>query len=415
MMLFSLLGACAGDAARDAWQSDTSLEVIPDTSDTDASDTGAGEEVPPEVPDVVVDCEGGADFPTIGAAIAASPSGTKIGLNPCTYHEDVDYLGKSLDIFGVGGSAVTFLVGSGTGAVVKANHGESIGTRLAGVTVSGGATLEYYGSGMSTDLAVMSLEDVVFTGNDVGYSVLYATGSFLEFLDVTYTGNTVDAGGGIQVMDDGAVLAQRLHIDCTDADFAIYQHNAMLLLDSDIDCGTQYGVYSAGAGAHVRRSWIRSDGIALYGVDADDTRNERVWLWNSAFIGGETAVSALFTHVKAENDVFWGGRVGLDLQYTHLESYVWGSAATGTTCGFRTDPSTTYDLGWNADLGADCGAVTHDGVTAPAGFVDAPDDFALEPTSALIDGGNPDSDRDDVDDTRNDIGLHGGPEGYGQL
>ena len=35
--------------------------------------------------------------------------------------------------------------------------------------MSGGATVGYHGSGMSTDLAVMQLEDVVFTDNDIGY------------------------------------------------------------------------------------------------------------------------------------------------------------------------------------------------------------------------------------------------------
>ncbi len=418
---FLLLASCAAGPAEsdDPKDVDTSIDVIPDTdtaTDTDTEpDTGVlGEEVPPPIPDVIVDCAGGADFLTIGDAIAASLSGTKIGLNPCTYREDVDFIGKSLDIFGIGGSAVTFIVGSGTGAVVKANHGESVGTRLAGVTVSGGATVGYHGSGMSTDLAVMQLEDVVFTGNDVGYSVLYATGSFLEFLDVTYTANTVGEGGGIQVIDNGTYLAQRLTIDCTDADFAIHQHNAMILLDSDIDCGTEYGVYNAGAGAHVRRSRIESRGTALYGGDADDTRNERVWMWNSAFVGGHTAVSTLFVYVKAENNVFWGGEVGLDLQYAHLDSYVWNSAASGATCGLRTDAFTDYDLGWNADLGTDCGAAAHDTVTGDARFVSAPDDFTLGAGSALIDLGSPDSDSDDADGSRNDIGMFGGPEGQGQ-
>ncbi|MDP2316482.1 MAG: hypothetical protein Q8P41_26535 [Pseudomonadota bacterium] len=407
------LSACAGGPGDDGKDGDvdTSVEVIPGPDD----DTGdPGEEVPARVPDVIVDCTGGADFLTIGDAIAGSRSGTKIGLNPCTYREDVDFIGKSLDIFGIEGSAVTFIEGSGSGAVVKANHGESVGTRLAGVTVSGGATAGYHGSGMSVDLAIVLVEDVVFTRNNVGYSVLYATGSFLEFLDVTYADNRVDPTGGIQVIDNGTYLAQRLTIGCTDADFAIYQHNAMILLDSDIDCGTQYGVYSAGAGAHVRRSRVESGGVGLYGGDTDDTRNERVWLWNSTFIGGDTAVSALYTHVKAENNVFWGGEIGLDLQHVHLESYVWNSAASGATCGFRTDAATTYDLGWNADLGADCGAVAHDSVTAAPGFVDAPDDFTLEATSPLIDAGEPDDDSEDVDGTRNDIGIYGGPEGQGQ-
>ena len=404
-----LILACDGKSAGDP--ADTDLEVIPSSGDTGE----LGEEVPARVPDVIVDCAGGADFLTITEAIAASQSGTKIGLNPCTYHEDVNFVGKSLNIFGIEGSARTVIDGTGTGAVVKAQHGESLGTRLAGVTVTGGATNGYYGSGMNVDLAVMMLDDVVFTGNDVGYSVLYTTGAFLEFVDVSYTGNRVEPTGGILVMNNATLLAQRLQVDCTSTDFAIYQHNAMILLDSDIACGDEYGVYSAGNGVHVRRSRIESPGIALFGGDADDTRKERVWLYNSAFIGGDTAVSTLFMNVKGENNVFWGGSVGLDLQYGNIESTMLNSAAIGSTCAIRTDSSAIVDLGWNALEGPDCSVGGHDLVTNGMGFMDAPADFALEVGSALIDQGDPDADSEDVDGTRNDIGQYGGPEGEGQL
>lgn len=402
------IGSEAAAEARAADSADDVVETVP------GNDTGVpGEEVPPEVPDVIVDCTGEGDFVTIGEAIAASGSGTKIGLRPCTYREDVDFRGKSLNIFGIEGSAATRIEGTGTGTVVKAIHGESLGTRLAGVTVTGGATRDYYGSGLSADLAVVMLEDVVFTGNDVGYSVLYSTGAFLELLDVSYEGNRVEPTGGIQVMNNGSTLAQRLSIECTGTDFAIYQHNAFILLDSDIDCGDRYGMHASAGGAHVRRSRIESAGIALYGADADDTRNERVWLYNSAFIGGEIAVSTLFMHVKAENNVFWGGAVGLDLQFGHVDSFVRNSAASGSTCPIRADGP--YDLGWNALDGPDCATAGHDAVLGAPGFADAPDEFALDAGSALIDAGDPDPDSDDADGTRNDIGPGGGPEGGGQL
>lgn len=410
--MFLLFMACqTRDSADGVDAPDTEVEALPPVGDTGV----LGEEVPPEVPDVIVDCAGGADFLTIGEAIDASPSGTKIGLNPCTYAEDVNFIGKSLNIFGIEGSAVTIIQGTGTGAVVKAQHGESLGTRLAGVTISGGATTGYYGSAMNVDLAVMQLDDVIFTGNNDGYSVIYTTGAYLEFVDVTYTSNRVNATGGIQVLNNGTLLAQRLHIDCVDTDFATYQHNAMILLDSDILCGDEYGVFSAGDGVHVRRSRIESAGIALFGGDADDSRKERVWLYNSAFIGGEAAVSTLFMDVKAENNVFWGGAVGLDAQYSDDDSYVLNSVATGSTCAFRTDSAAIIDLGWNALDGQDCSGGGHDNLTDAPGFVDAPVDFALDPASALIDRGDPDPDREDVDGTRNDIGLYGGPEGHGQL
>lgn len=415
LLLLAGCGSADDDTISDDRALDTGLEAVP--LDTAPADTGVlGYEVPPVEPDIVVDCTGAADYLTIGAAIAASLSGTKIGLNPCTYDEDIDFAGKSLNIFGIAGSADTIIRGTGTGAAVKAIHGESLGTRLAGVTVTGGATDGYYGAGMSVDRAVVMLEDVVFTGNDVGFSTWYAEGAFVEFLDVTYTDNDVDPGGGALVVDNGSFLAQRMTVDCDNTDFAIYSHASTMLLDTTIVCGTGHAVYNAGCGLHVRRSWIESDGIAVRAGDSDDTRNERVYVYNSALIGGDTALYALFMNVKAENDVFWGGRVGADLQFVNLESFIYNSYARGSDCAIQGDAYTIYEfLGWNAVEGT--GSACLDGgqgsIEGEPGFVDAPTDFTLDGTSPLIDAGDPSL--EDADGSRSDIGIHGGPEGAGQL
>lgn len=387
-----------------------SVETAP-PGDTGGPDL---EEVPPRIPDVIVDCTGGGDFVTIREAIAASPSGTKIGLRPCTYSEDVNFIGKSLDIFGIEGSARTTIHGSGYGAVVIANHGESVGTRLAGVTVTGGATEGYHGSGVAVDLAMLQFEDVVFTGNNVGYSVLFAGGAFLEFLDVAFVGNRVEPTGQITVMTNGSALAQRLTITCTDADYGMFMHNASLILDSDIDCGLVYGIYNQGNGVHLRRSRVHSVGIAVFSQDANDTRNERSYFYNSALIGGDVGVYSEFVNVHAENNIFWGGRVGIDLRYVNLESHVTSSYARGSVCGIQVAGDEVYELGWNAVADGSACASGHDTVDLSPGFVDAPDDFRLQANSPLIDAGDPDHDREDPDGSRNDIGMYGGREGWGQ-
>ncbi len=391
--------------------------VETDTVDTSAAvDTGIPdlEEAPPRVPDVIVDCGGGSDFVTIREAIAASPSGTKIGLRPCTYVGDIDFIGKSLDIFGIEGSAVTTIQGSGYGPVVLATHGESVGTRLAGVTITGGATDGYHGSGIGVDFAMVQLEDVVFTRNDVGLSVLYASGAFIELLDVSFDDNEVDPTGGITVMTNGSALAQRMTIDCADADYGMFMHNASLLLDSDVDCGRTYGIYNQGNGVHLRRSRVQSDGIAVFSEDRDDTRNERSFFYNSAMIGGDVAVLSAYTNVHAENNVFWGGRVGLDLRYVNAQSYVTNSYAWGSECGIQVPYGEVYELGWNAVADGSACASGHDTVDLAPGFVGAPDDFTLQANSPLIDAGDPDPDRRDPDGSRNDIGIYGGREGRGQ-
>jgi hypothetical protein len=427
-----LLAACGGpvvtlpddvpvghDSAADP--GDSAEVVPPDTSETDdpvetaeTAETGDTEPIPEE-PDVLVNCAGGGDFTTIAAAIAASPSGTKIGLAPCTYTENVDFLGKSLDIFGVDGSAATLIQGTGVGSVVRVVHGESVGTRLAGVTISGGGQpSDYYGSGLRVDQALLSLDDVVFTANNQGYAVLYGSGASMELRDVTFTDNRVANGGMIAILDNGSLLAERISMDCTGADYGLYEHNSSIVLDSEISCGRTAAVYVASGELHLRRSRVEGTSYAVYGEDNADTRNERMWLHNSALIGGDTAVYALYMHVKARNDVFIGDRTGLDIEYGHAESYVHDSAAVASACGIRTDGA-AYDLGWNAVpvSTARCHGDGYSTVEADPQFVDSPDDLHLASGSPLRDAGDPDGDRQDVDGSRNDIGIYGGPEGHG--
>lgn len=405
--MIALWLAC-NDGPGDTW---------PETAESGEDDTELPgreeEELPPE-PDVVVDCNGGGDFTTINAAIAGSVSGTHIGLKPCTYREDINFLGKSLDIFGIEGSGKTTIQGNGGGAAVRVVHGETVGTRLAGVTISGGRTTGYAGAGLYVDLATIALDDVVFSGNLGGDSVVYANGAWIEMTDVAFHDNKLDAGGQVVIFTNGSAVLQRVTMTCGASDkTGIYQHNALLLLDSDIRCGTDFGIYNQGNGTHVRRSRVESDGIAFRGGDSDDTRNERVWLYNSAFIGGDTAAYTLYMDVEVENSVFWGGRIGLELLYANPEAFVYNSAFEGSECGLKTVE--TYDVGWNAiDRGGDCGDQGHDVVDADFGFVDPPADFKLAPGSPLIDAGNPDEEYADQDDSRNDIGIYGGREGEGQ-
>lgn len=398
--------------------SDTTPDDTEDTQDTQDSDVVVEipEYVAPErVPDVVVDCAGGGDYLTITEAIAGSVSGMKIGLRPCTYNEDINFNGKSLDIFGIEGSAATQVVGTGTTATVLAIRGESVGTRLAGVTVSGGRMTDSYGSGLYVYSAMLQLEDVVLTGALDGYSVVYGQAAFLEMVDVTIKENTITAGGYALVVDNGSIVAQRFNLACEGIDYGFYQHNSLILLDSDLRCGDAYGVIVSGGELHMRRSTVVSPGMGIYGEDNDDTRNERLWLQNNVIVGEDAgAVYSAYMHVKAENNVFWGGRSAFEMQYAHIESYLYNNIAVGSRCGLKTD-GYAYAMGWNAIQGTveACNVDAYSSVLVDPAFVEAPEDFHLSPGSPAIDAGNPDKSEEDVDGTRNDLGAYGGPEGEG--
>lgn len=409
---------------------DSPLDSLPTISDSDSTEdshseshsdsTHSGESgesgdsgdppEPPPVPDVVVDCNGGADFTTITAAIQASVSGTKIGLNPCTYNEDVNFIGKSLEVFGIDGSATTIIDGLGAGPVITAIRGESVGTRLAGVTVTGGGG--NYGAGIWMNGTVMELEDVIFTGNGRTYAVLYGEGISVTLIDTVFTGNRMQSGGYVTYIDNGNMLGERLTVDCDGADIGIYEHNATLLLDSTVNCeSATYAIYVDSAEVAVRRSTIKGGSYGLYGADSADTRNERMWVFNSVVTGGNTAAYASYLHFKADNSVFYGGDRGVRLSDCHVESYIYDSVLIGDECALKADRY-PYALGWNAiGDGELCNAEGFSTITGDPKFVDAPNDFHLKGGSPLVDAGDPDADHDDVDGSRNDVGAYGGPGG----
>lgn len=362
---------------------------------------------PPDVslePDVVVDCNGNADFTTIADAIAASPSGTRIGLSPCTYAEDVDFGAKTLVLFGLDGSAATILDGTGDGSVVRAAHGQSFGTTLAGVTITGGSG---DGAAVSLEGGFLSMSDVVLTDNRGG-SVIAVDGGMLDATDVAIHDNSpYDA---VIYADNASVMLQRATIACDGAPYGVLNHAPVILLDTTISCGDGMGVYAAANDIHVRRSRIESTSYAIYGADAPDTRNERLWLYNSALVGGDTAVFAQYLHVKVENSVIWGDRVGLQLDQCHVESKVRDSVLVGEECGLKGD-GFAYDVAWDA-VATTCDAEGADLVTADPAFVDPPTDLHPAATSPLVDGGDPE--KEDYDGSRRDIGVYGGPGGDGE-
>jgi hypothetical protein len=402
-----------GDTGRDPAgvdSGDTAERIEGDTSE----DTGKGGDTPDEPePTVVVDCNGGADYSTITEAIAASHSGDRIGLRACTYRENLNYLGKSLDIYGLDSRERVIIEAADRAPVVTAQRGESIGTRLAHVTLTGGAG--GYGSALYVDRALFTLEDAVVRDNGSASSTFYQSGASVRLIDVVAFDNETSSRQGIEMFaNDGSMHLQRFELTCGRAAYGIYHHVGLLMTDSTINCPeASYGVVVDGGEVHVRRSRIEGGSVGLYAEDNDDTRNERVWLFNTIVVADDNAVTTNWMHVKVRNSVLWGGTRGISFGHPHVESYLYSSAFLGSRCGVDDDGS-PYVASWNAiGESSDCGFAGTDTVAGDPMFVDAPNDFHLAEGSPLIDAGDPDPGENDDDDTRNDIGAYGGPEADG--
>jgi hypothetical protein len=394
----------ASDGDSDA-DTDTDTDTDPDTGDT-ADDTGG-----PVLPewDVLVDCDGGGDFLTIQAAIDAATSGDRIGLAACEYHERIDYLGKYLDIFGVDGSTATVIDGDEQGTVVNVETAESEGTRLAGVTVRGGYD-PLAGSALELEYAALTLDDVVFTGNADGMAVVWAESGWLDMIDVSVADNVVVAGGSAVYSSGGSLNAARLDADCGAGTYAVYEHNATLLLDSTLNCDAGYGLYSHHGEVLMKRSRAEGGLEGIHAEDELDTPSERIILFNTAVGGGTIGLNVIYMTATIANSVIWGVDSAVSLTGDATSSWVISSVLAGATCGITADPAyyASYDAFWNVATDG-CGLTPTASLHDDPLFVSFPDDLTLAAGSPLVNAGYSNADWNDPDGSRNDIGLTGGP------
>jgi hypothetical protein len=373
-------------------------------------DTGSVEPRPTEGPDWVVDCQGGGDFRTVQAAIDAAGSGDSIALQPCTYHERIDYDAKILDIYGIEGSAATFLDGELGGTVVRVVSGESLDTRLAGVTIQGGQNPSQ-GSAVMVYQSSLHLEDVVLTGNGEAFAVLYAGDAVVTADGLTIAGNATSAEGMAIYTSGGGLTGEHLSIDCDGGDYGIYQHNAATIDHSSFRCAGGVAFYSHHGELRARRSSFIG-GIAglLAEESSPDDTSQRVLLSN-IFASGATALDIRHLTMELTNSVLAGTDTGLNLVSVNPYSFLWNSIVLDSACGIQGDGGSLtvyYTNFWNNT--ADTCSVTADiPYAADPLFVDFPDDLTLGAGSPMIDAGEPTW--FDLDGSRSDVGLFGGPNG----
>ena len=77
---------------------------------------------------------------SIQAAIVASASGGRVLVPPGTYTEQIDFLGKAIQVIGLQGAQQTTINGGGSGPVVSFASGEGTTSVLRGFTITGGSS-----------------------------------------------------------------------------------------------------------------------------------------------------------------------------------------------------------------------------------------------------------------------------------
>jgi hypothetical protein len=151
-------------------------------------------------------------FSTIQLAIGFASDGDEIVVAPGTYFEQLDYLGKEVEVRGSGGAAVTILDGLGTSPVVRASSGETLGARLRGFTVrgavssgSGGSAVFISGSRLDLDACVIEGNQTVNRNLTAG-AVLVESG-FSTISGTTFRNNQANGFGGALALSQGASVS----------------------------------------------------------------------------------------------------------------------------------------------------------------------------------------------------------------
>lgn len=141
------------------------------------------------------------DFMTIQSAIDGSADGETILIAPGTYRERIDLRGRSLHLWGVGGAAMTTLVGDGAEGPVACVRGGTV--QFEGITFQGGRGES--GRGASVLDGAARFTACRFVGNAGGAS---ANGARVRFERCEFTGNRAGIEGGALQSERSAVLLE---------------------------------------------------------------------------------------------------------------------------------------------------------------------------------------------------------------
>ncbi len=380
--------------------------------------------------------------PTVQAAVdAAASSGvcSAVWLQPGTYAERID-LDEDLEMVGVLGAAATVLDAGGLGRAITIADDRTV--QITGITVRGGQAQN--GGGLLADGAALSLLDVVFDDNacdagsnggalrcvDCALTVSGATfsdntcgfggasagnnggamslvGGTVSVVESVFVGNTAGDGGAVFLTTDGANHAfvhntfQNNDADDSQGGFGEMDGGGAMFVNGDrvYVIGNLFlgntSAYGGASAVHVNSpggSTVIANNVMVLNSSSDGTVYfEYTWGSNPALVYGNIVSQNFGAAIYSEDS--WPPQV----QYNDLWSNTGGS--------FDTDAFITPSVPPN-NLSADplFVALSNDGDVGN-------DDYALGVGSPCIDAGHPGADWNDVDGSRNDMGLFGGPLG----
>lgn len=203
-----------GDGLNNGQEAQTNTN--PNASDTDHDGLSDSDEVQAgSSPTNAFDPGGQATVPQVFAhiqeALNAASDGATIVVNPGTYRENLNFLGKRVAVTSAGGPVQTIIDGGGAGPGISFQLGEGAGSVLRGFTVQNGSAAN--GGGIYVLDTSPRLENLIVTNN---VALLGGSGLFLRgnpiLNDVQVMGNRTSDGleGGGILISGGAPQLTRL-------------------------------------------------------------------------------------------------------------------------------------------------------------------------------------------------------------
>ncbi len=350
-----------------------------------------------------VDCNGAGEYLDIDTAIRDAHSGDTIEVAPCTYTGQVNFLGRAVHIIATGGPSVTTIVGTPGESVVYAHRGEGPGTILEGFTITGGggdlvpAIEEQFSS--------LVLKNDIITGN-AGNITIYARSALLTLDGVTVDGTNTASEGMVIQGRRGQIVVKDSSITCGAVGMGyMMEHGAAFLDGAEFHCAGATAAQIFHSSGRVQRSSFEG----LLHVENEGTDGEPTVVEGSILYGG---ASVIVSALQLKNSIVSGGGIVLSSGVATLINSVVTRAECGITHS-RSSLSTSYTNFWQNTLNV-CGGTdpvgSNGNIAVDPVFVDASArDFHLVAGSPLIDAGSTGAEYPDVDGSRNDIGVFGGP------
>lgn len=155
-------------------------------------------------------------FATIGYAIEQSGDGHVVIVQPGTYPDTIDFLGKEIVVRSAMGPEVTVLGGSGLGATVTFENLETSATELRGFTIIGGGGFDYFGHRIAGAMSIRNshptIRECIFRDSDLlkfangltsrGGAVYVNDSSMPQFINCEFRNNIAHYGGAAYVNDE---------------------------------------------------------------------------------------------------------------------------------------------------------------------------------------------------------------------